>query len=59
MPSIIPEIGGASRSDQYLDDAGRTCKPFTQRIQGRDRLETASGDACQQADGSWKVTRAG
>jgi len=57
-----PETGayGTTRiTDRYVDDEGRTCKTFTQRISGQDRTETTSGLACQQADGNWAVETVG
>ena len=47
--------GTVTPTRTYQSSSGQDCRDFTQTVTVDGRTETASGTACRQADGSWKV----
>lgn len=41
--------------DWYNDDNGRDCREFEQAIYVDGRRQTATGTACREADGTWRI----
>ena len=39
----------------WQDESGRTCREYQHTVYIEGRAEKARGEACQQADGSWRI----
>ncbi|HYI69777.1 MAG TPA: RT0821/Lpp0805 family surface protein [Skermanella sp.] len=53
-----PETGNRGTIEPtrtYQDQSGQTCREYQHTVYIEGRAEKARGEACQQADGSWRI----
>ncbi|MCP5432058.1 MAG: glycine zipper 2TM domain-containing protein [Alphaproteobacteria bacterium] len=47
--------GSVTPTSSYKTASGQTCRQFSQTVSAGGKSDSASGVACQQPDGSWRV----
>ncbi len=47
--------GSVTPRSSFHNDDGTNCREFSQSVNAKGRYHTATGVACEQSDGSWKI----